>query len=143
MLLKVNERTNSRERRVGERKGGDEGLVFLFVLLEFGVSFKKKTEKRHHSMIDSFVQLSLPFMPPSPPNGDRVVVDHFGFELPDLTPEQASARRACHAEASRRGARPEWAALNRDRLLPPRSELKKLARKVRCRWLAFIFRCRV
>ena len=80
-----------------------------------------------------------------PPNGDRVVVDHFGFELPDLTPEQARDRKACHDEASRRELKAEWAALERDRAslqMTSRSELKKLARKVRCRWLAFVFRCR-
>jgi len=69
-------------------------------------------------------------MPPT----DPVVVDHFGFELSDLTREQAQARRACHEQASRREARTaEWAALERDRAapLPPHSELKKLARKVR------------
>lgn len=68
-----------------------------------------------------------------PPN-DRFIVDHFGFELQDLTPEQARARTACHAEALRREARTEWAALERDRTsLPSHSELKKLARKVRDR----------
>ena len=77
----------------------------------------------------------LPFV--MPPTNDRVVVDHFGFELPDLTPEQASARRACHDEASKREAK-TWAAIERDRAsLPSHSELKKLARKVRARarWL--------
>ena len=62
---------------------------------------------------------------------DRVVIDHFGFELLDLTPEQARARRACHEEASRREAKSEWAAIDRDRTsLPPHDSLKRLARKV-------------
>ena len=77
-------------------------------------------------------------MPPPPTN---VIVDHFGFEL-ELTAEQVQARRACHEEASKREAKADWVAIERDRSsMPSHSELKKLARKVRARALIFFVFC--
>ena len=121
-----------KERR---KQGKDKRFFLVFSFLLFAFCFFLRTNFSIDDGEEAFKNVSFSFaMPPS----DRVVVDHFGFELLDLTPELARARKACHEEASKREAKTEWAAIDRDRTsLPSPSELKKLARKVSVGWHFF------
>jgi hypothetical protein len=124
--------SRTKERKRDENREKIKGFSSFFFL---AFCFFLRTNFSIDDGEEAFKNVSFSFaMPPS----DRVVVDHFGFELLDLTPELARARKACHEEASKREAKTEWAAIDRDRTsLPSPSELKKLARKVSVGWHFF------